>query len=138
MNALQRHHHGNILVGRIVVAVACLLILAANALLFKDAAAPIHPFPVLEVITVISLLWMFTGAWLMCTRKSVGRFLVLIILYLGSLGFFLTGVIGAATYEPALEGRLKPFFIATAIYLFVSLVLTHSKHVQRLTSRMWE
>ena len=52
--------------------------------------------------------------------------------------YALTGVIGAATYEPALEGRLKPFFIATAIYLFVSLVLTHSKHVQRLTSRMWE
>jgi hypothetical protein len=35
-------------------------------------------------------------------------------------------------------GRLTPIFIATGVYLYVSLVFTHSKHIRRLTSRAYE
>jgi hypothetical protein len=33
---------------------------------------------------------------------------------------------------------LTPIFIATGVYLYVSLVFTHSKHIRRLTSRAYE
>jgi len=138
MSPAHRHHHGNVFVGRVMVAVACLFVLGANGLVFKQAAGPPHPLPVLKVITVISLIWMFTGAWIMCARKSWGRYLVLTILYAGSLGFFLAGIATVATEDGDLVGRVQPIFIATAVYVYVSLVLTHSRHVRRLTSRTWE
>ena len=135
MNPSHHHHHGNILVGRIIVVVGCLFILVVNALVFKQASG-LHPMPIVKVIATITLLWMYAGAWLMCTRKIWGRFLVLIILYLGSLGFFLGGATGLASSQP--QEQVRGCFIAAAIYLFVSLVLTNSRHVHRLTSRMWD
>ena len=119
------------------MAVACLCIAGANSLLFKDAAAAAHPFPKLKIVAVISLLWMVAAAWLLCARAMVGRFLVLFILYAGCLGFFLDGIIRLAMLAPKFD-ELWPFFAATAIYFVVSVVVTHSVHVQRLTSRMWE
>jgi hypothetical protein len=121
-----------------MVVVGAILVLGANGLVFNEAAIPLHPLPALKGITVISLLWMFAGAWGTCARKLWARYLMLAILYVGSLGFFLTGIITLAMDDGPLLGRLQPIFIATALYLFVSLVLTHSKHVRRLTSRAWE
>ena len=140
MSDLQHHHHrhGKVFVGRVMVVVACLLVLWVNGLVFKEAAAPPHPIPALKVITVISLIWMFTGAWGMCARQAWSRYLVLTILYAGSLGFSLAGIITLATEDGVLVGRMGPIFIAAAVYLYVSLVLTHSKHVRRLTSRAFE
>jgi len=134
----HHHHRGSIFVGRIMVAGGCLLVLVANALIFKDASALPSPLPVLKVIAVISLIWIFAGAWGMCTRKVWMRFMVLIILYAGSIGYFLAGIITVSTGDGPLVGRLSSIFIATAVYLYVSLVLTHSRHVHRLTSRAWE
>lgn len=134
----HHRHHGRVGVGRVMVMAGCLLVLVANGLVFKAAAGPPRPLTGLKVIAVISLIWIFAGAWGMCTRKSWSRYLVLTLLYAGSLGFFLTGVISASMDDAALEGRLQPIFIATAVYLYVSLVLTHSKHVRRLTSRAFE
>ena len=45
---------------------------------------------------------------------------------------------GPFVQEGVLVGRARSVFIATAVYLFASLVLTHSKHVRRLTSRALE
>ena len=140
MNNQPHHHHqyGSVLVGRAMVGAACLLVLGANALVFKNAANPNHPNQLLETITLVSLLWIFAGAWFLCARKMWGRVLVLTILYMGCLGFFLTGIISASADETGQGGWFSSSIIAAVIYLFVSLVLTHSKHVQRLTSRMWE
>jgi hypothetical protein len=87
-----RHHrqHGSIFAGRIMVIVGCLLVLVANGLVFRDAAKVPPRLPLLELLTVISLIWMFAGAWGICTRRGWMRYLVLTILYIGSLGFFLT------------------------------------------------
>jgi len=134
----SNHHHGSIFAGRIMVVAGCLLLLGANALVFREASAAPHPLPPLKGITLISLLWIFAGAWGICTRKGWTRYLVLIILYAGSLGYFLASVITVTTGDGPLVGRLSSIFIATAIYLYVSLVFTHSKHICRLTSRAWE
>jgi hypothetical protein len=137
MSPIHHRHHGSVSVGRIMVVAGCFLVLVANTLVFKEAAVP-PPLPLLKVIAVMSLVWMFAGAWSMCTRTLWARFMVLIILYAGSLGFFLAGVITMATDDGPLVGRVQSIFIATAVYLYVSLVFTHSKHVRRLTSRAWE
>lgn len=134
----HHHRHGVVSLGRAMVVAGCVLILIANGLVFREASAPPHPLPLLKVITVISLVWMFAGASAMCMRKVWARYLVLTILYAGSLGFFLAGIITVSTNDGVLVGRLRPIFIATAVYLYVSLVLTHSKHVRRLTSRALE
>jgi hypothetical protein len=138
MSPPPRGHHGNILIGRIMVAVACLLVLWVNLLIFRQASAPRHPLPVLKVVTIISLLWMVAGAWGMCRRQNFGRSLVLTILYLGSFAGFIWGIIILGTADTSLAGGLEPTFIATAVYLITGLVLTHSKHVRRLTSRAYE
>jgi hypothetical protein len=134
----HHRHHGRVFAGRIIVAVACLFLLAVNAMLFKVAAARPHPIPALKLVAVASLLWMFTGAWGMCARQGWARVLTLMILYVGSVGYFLAGIITLTTNDGDLVGHLQPLFIATAVYLIVSLVLTHSRHVRRLTSRAYE
>ena len=70
--------------------------------------------------------------------QGLGAVLVLTILYSGSLGFFLAGIITESTNDGPMVDRVGCVFIATIIYLYVSLVLTHSRHVRRLTSRTWE
>lgn len=131
-------HHGSVRVGRVMVVAGCLLVLGANALVFKAASAPPRPIPTLEILTIISLVWMFAGAAGTCARLDWARFLMLTVLYMGSLGFFMAGIITVATDGGLLVGRLTPIFIATGVYLLASLVLTHSKHVRRLTSRALE
>jgi len=132
------HHHGRVQVGRAVVMVACVLVLAVNGLIYKQAAAPPHPLPALQVAAVISLIWMVSGAVGLCLRKSWGRALVLTILYAGAFGFFVAAIISLAAADQQSGLGLKTIFLGIAIYLIVSLVLTHSKHVHRLTSRTWE
>jgi len=131
------HHHGRIPVGRAIVAAACLLVVGVNAWLFAEAAAPSRPLPMLKLVVIISLVWMFAGAGLLWMRLALGRYLVLTILYAGSLGFFLAGAITECMDDAPLTGRVVPVFVAMAVYLVVSLVLTHSRHVRRLTSRAW-
>jgi len=121
-----------------MVAAGCLLILGANFLLFREAQKTSPPLPILKLISVVSLLWMFTGAYGICTRIVWTRSVVLAILYIGSIGFFVTAVIVASSGDGPLVGHLTPVFIATAVYLYVSLVFTHSKHIRRLSSRAWE
>ena len=121
-----------------MVIAGCLLILVANGLIFRDGATGPNRLPVLQVFALITLVWMYAGAYGMCIRKGWGRGLVLTVTYLGTVGAFLSAVIPLATDEGPLVGHEMPFFIAMAIYLYVSLVLTHSKHVHRLTSRVWE
>jgi hypothetical protein len=134
----RHRHHGNIFVGRVMVVAACLLVLWVNALIFKEASAPEHPLPVLKVVTVMSLVWMFTGALGVCGRMTWGRPLMLTILYAGSFAAYIWGLIILATADRTLAGGLKATFIATVVYLIMSLVMTHSKHVRRLTSRAYE
>jgi len=138
MTQPQHLRRGSVLVGRIMVAAACLLVLVANGVVFQSAASQPHPLPELQLVAVASLAWIFTGAWCMCIRKVWARGLTLSILYAGSLASFLAGVIAGATNEGPLVGHLQPLAISTAIYLFLSLVLTHSRHVRRLTSRIWD
>jgi hypothetical protein len=138
MTALRHHRHGSVFVGRIIVVVACILVLGVNALIFKEACAPQHPLPVLKVVAVMTLVWMFVGAFAVCRRMAWGRPLMLTFLYAGSFAACLWGLIILATADRTLAGGLKPTFIATAVYFITSLVLTHSKHVRRLTSRAYE
>jgi hypothetical protein len=134
----RHRHHGNVFVGRVILGVACLLVLSVNALIFQQASAPQHPLPVLKVVMVMSLVWMFTGAWAVGRRLTWGRPLMLAILYASALASGVWGLIILATADRTLAGGLKPTFIATAVYFVTSLVLTHSKHVRRLTSRAYE
>jgi hypothetical protein len=139
MGYSQHNRHGNIPTGRIMVVAGCLAVLVANGLVFREAAAFPHPLPPLEVIAVISLLWVFAGAWGMCMRKIWGRSMALTVLYAGSLSLFVSIMITlTGTSDGVLVGRLEPLIIADGIYLLASLVLTKSKHVRRLTSRQWE
>ncbi len=121
-----------------MVVAACLIMLVENGLLFKEGASPLHPVESLKVIAVLSLLWMFTGAWGIFFRKAWGRVLALTILYLCSAGYFLAVIITATSGSGVFVGRLRPIVIATLVYVYLSLVLTHSRHVRRLTSRTWE
>jgi hypothetical protein len=132
------HRHGVVRVGRIMVIAACVMLLVENGLLFREGASPEHPVEGLKVIAVLSLLWMFTGAWAMCFRKVWGRVLTLTILYLCSAGYFLAVIITVTSGSGVFVGRLRPIVIATLVYIYLSLVLTHSRHVRRLTSRTWE
>jgi hypothetical protein len=138
MTAHHHRHHGSVFVGRVIVVVACLLVLGVNALIFEQASAPQHPLPVLKVVTVMTLVWMYTGAFAVCRRMPWGRPLMLTILYAGSFAACLWGLIILATADRTLAGGLKPTFIATVVYFITSLVLTHSRHVRRLTSRAYE
>ena len=141
MAAAHRHprHVGIVMVGRIMVGVGSLLILVANGLLFKLAATRTPSIPELKVVTLITLVWMLTGAWGMFARKVWGRAMALTVLYIGSVAGFLTIIITlTGPHEGLLYGRLYPFYIATGLYIYVSLVFTNSKHVRRLTSRTWE
>jgi hypothetical protein len=132
------HRHGSVVVGRALVAVSCLLVLWVNALIFKQASDPRAPLPVLKGVAVITLLWMFAGASALCRRKAWGRTFVLTILYAGTFASFIWGIIILGTADTSLAGGVKPTFVTTGVYLYTSLVLTHSKHVRRLTSRIYE
>jgi hypothetical protein len=134
----RRHHHGNVFVGRIMVAAGFILALGANALIFRIATLKPHPVTGLKVISIISSVWMLAGAGAMCMRLAWGRYLMLSIVSLSAFCFFLTGLFTLSIDEGAMVGKSRPIFAATAIYLFVTLVLMHSRHVRRLTSRTWE
>jgi peptidoglycan/LPS O-acetylase OafA/YrhL len=124
--------HGNIFVGRIIVAAAFLLVLAVNWLIFKQAGIPEHPNPWLKMAAIISLIWMFAGGWGMYIRMGWGRAWVLTILYVGSLGFLIAVISLLVMGE---HDWLMVLSIGTAVYSLASLVLTNSKHVKRLTKR---
>jgi hypothetical protein len=134
----SHHRHGKVSLGRIMVAVAFLLVLAANLLLYKQAASPASPSPILQLIVIISLLWMFAGAAGMCVRRAWGRVLILTILNAGAFGFFILGMIALTSKDSGFGGLIRFIFIAVAIYAIASLVLTNSRHVRRLTSRALE
>jgi hypothetical protein len=134
----HHHHHGSATRGRAMAIVGCLLIIAANAFVFKDARDQARPILFLQLCMAISLIWILAGTWAMCVRLVWGRFFVLTVLYIGTIGFFIATLISITTEGGPLEGRLTPLFIAGVIYLVVSLALTKSRNVRRLTSRAWE
>jgi hypothetical protein len=129
--------HGNIIAGRMIVAVACVFVLLVDSLLFKQAQRE-PPQPALKGATLVSIAWLLAGAVAMCVRKVWGRTLALTILYLGSFGLFIMAVVTVATADSQLANGLKTFLISMTVYVIASLVLTHSSHVRRLTSRMFE
>jgi hypothetical protein len=132
------HHHGNVLVGRIIVLVGCLIILGINYKLFTIASWR-PPLPAMKGLLVISMLWMFAGAGLTIGRVAVGRYMALTILYAASFGLFVTSVISNSLDDRAMAIRLRmPTFFAAAVYLIISLVFTYSRHIYRLTSRAFE
>jgi xanthine/uracil permease len=125
-------------VGRITVVVVCVIVLGINAFIFKKAAERPQPLPALQASAVVSLMWMFAGAWGLYTRKNWGRVLMLAILYAGCFGLFLAWIMTLSLDSGPLQGRLAPIVLGMVIYLISSLVLTHSKDVKRLTSRALE
>jgi hypothetical protein len=134
----SHRHPGKILHGRAIVAVAAVIILVADWLIFRQAIRTPFPFSGLPVAVVISVIWLIAGAVAMGMRFAWGRAMVLAILYTGAIGFFVIAIITISDADGFLAVRLKSLFGTTFIYLVVSLVLTHSKHVRRLTSRAWE
>ena len=138
MSAAHVSRHGNIVVGRVIIAVACLLVVCVNVLMFKRSVAPPEQLRLLKGLMVISFIWIFTGAWAMCTRRNWGRPLVLTIFYAKTFIYFVLVIIILGAADLTLAGGLKPTFIGMVVYFITSLVLTHSKHVRRLTSRAYE
>lgn len=134
----SHRNHGNAVVGRITLGVACLLIIGANGLIYWKVAAPPPQIPVLKILTIITIPWMVAGAWFTNDRATWGRGMMLTILYAGSLGLFMTGIITVTMEDSPLRDRLGPIFIATGVYVVVTLVVTYSKHVRRLTNRTWD
>ena len=139
MSPSHHHRHGSILVGRIFVAVACLLVLGANLMICKAATSPQFPVPAyVKARLLAGLVWLFAGALAMCMRRGWGRYMALFFVYVETFDFFLSGIVAFNSAEIVPPGMIKAYFIGTAVYLYVALVLTHSKHVQRLTSRAYE
>jgi len=135
----RRHRHGNIRVGRVMVAAGCLIVAAANGWISWQASRPPDPGKALEILMLITLPWIFAGAWGMVTRQNWGRVMMLAILYVGSLAFFLETMTMLTLNSGAPQSsHIRPMIVGLAAYLIVSLFLTHSKHVRRLTSRALE
>ncbi len=134
----SHRHRGNILLGRAIVAAASVIILVADLLIYRQAIKTPFAFSGLPITVIISAIWLVAGAVAMGMRYAWGRAMVLAILYAGASGLFVIAIvtIGAADGSPAIV--LKSLFATAFIYLVVSLVLTNSKHVRRLTSRNWE
>lgn len=134
----SHHHHGNIVLGRITVAVAIVFVLAADWLICRQENRT--PFPVagIQITIIISVIWLVAGAIAVGMRYAWGRAMVLTILYSGAFGFFVTAIITVGDADGRLAVRLIPLLATTSIYLVFGLILTHSKHVKRLTSRAWE
>ena len=132
------HRHGVVSLGRIMVVVAFLLVLAANLLLYKQSAASSSSSPLLQEVVIISLVWMFAGAVGLYVRKAWGRVLLLTILNAGAFGLFLLGMVALTSKDNSFGGLIRFIFIAMAVYVIASLVLSNSRHVRRLTSRALE
>ena len=135
----HRHHHGNAKVGRIIVAVGCLILLA-DALYTCKVTVELGDkmTSMTNVSAFVVLIWVYTGAGAMCMRKMWGRFLVLTILYIETLSTFVQGIVAVNDTEGQWALIAKTLFMNSAIYLVVSLVFTHSRHIKRITSRTWE
>ena len=138
MGYSSRHHHGDIRVGRIIIAVALLPILAVNWLIFRHDAATPYPVPGMQLAMIIGGLWFVAGAIANGARKAWGHTFILTILYLGMFAFFITVVVVIANAAGPIAPQLKAMIIGITVYLIVTLVLSHSRHVRRLTSRVWE
>jgi hypothetical protein len=134
----SHRHHGNIQLGRTIVAAAALVILVADWLIYRQAISTPFPPPGLPATIIISIVWLIAGAIAMGMRHAWGRVMVLSILYIGAIGFFVIAIITISAADGPMADRLKSLFATTFVYFVVSLVLTHSKHVRRLTSRAWE
>jgi hypothetical protein len=136
--APPRHHHGSIRIGRIMVVVCCLFIVLADALVFREDKTNAYPLPGTQLVIAISLVWLAAGAAGLIMRRPWGRYFLLIVIYIFCVTFFITAIIVVASGEGEVAARLKPLSVTTIIYLVISLVLTQSKNVRRLTSRQWD
>jgi len=136
----MNHHHGrgNIKIGRMFVAGGTLAVLGTNALVYKEAMVTAYPVPGVPVAMITGMMWMIAGAGGWCMRRPWGRFMSLTILTAGCFGLFVTGVVTVANAQGAVAKQGELAFVATAVYLVVTLVLAKSKNVRRLTSRTWE
>ncbi|MGA3171223.1 MAG: hypothetical protein ABSE62_09425 [Chthoniobacteraceae bacterium] len=138
MTGHHRHRHGNPFVGRIIVAVACLFLLGADLIICKAATRPgAQPDKLGVAITFMLLGWIYSGAIATCARKLWGRVLMLTLIYIATIYFFISTVI-LLNSRVIPKDYAKALIFGTVIYLVVSLVLTRSKDVRRLTSRVWE
>jgi len=121
--------------GRCWTGAVSLVILAVNASIYTWAATPPDPIPLLQMLMLVSLPWLFAGAWGLCTRKGWGRAMMLGVLYLGSVAF-LIGWIFSLTTELQEFGHCSTVLLLGMVgYVICSIALTTSKDVRRLTSR---
>ena len=137
MNKPPRQH-GSLAAGRALVVAGCLAVAGANAGVFLSAVRRPYPLVLPESAAAIISIWMVAGAIGLCCRKIWGRYFILLILCLGTIGFSLGGILITLGRDEASAGLPEKLFLAVLIYLVVTLVLTYSHHVKRLTSRVWE
>ena len=120
------------------MAVATLLILGIDLLIYRQTNLTPFPLPDFQVILVVSIIWLIAGAIALCVRKAWGRVMVLTILVAGCLSFFVNIVVVLSDGTPPIAARIKPLSLAIFIYFVAILVISNSKHIRRLTSRTWE
>jgi hypothetical protein len=138
MSYRHRQKHGNIQLGRAVVAVAAFLILGVDWLIYRQDARTPFPFPGLQLYIIISIIWFIAGVIGLCMRQPWGRVMALTILSVGALALFATAIMIIGGAEDQMAVRLKPLSAAILIYFVAGLVIAKSKHIRRLTSRTWE
>jgi len=121
-----------------MVAAVVFFILGTDWLIYRQGTRT--PFPVagFQVAIIISIAWFVAGAVAMGMRHVWGRVMVLAILYGGAIGFFVTAIITVGAADGQVAVRLKPLSFAILIYFVAALVVANSRHVRRLTSRVWE
>ena len=134
----SRHKHGNIPRGRITVAIAVIFVLGVDWLIYRQANRTPFPFAGLQAILIISGIWLIVCAIALGMRQAWGRFMVLTILYAVTGAFFLLAIITISGADGQTAVRLKTLAVGTLIYFVAGLFLANSRHVRRLTSRIWE
>jgi hypothetical protein len=137
MSHTHHHRHARVSVGRLKVAIVCVLVLAADGWIFKRAARG-PEIKAMEVAALIGIPWVLAGAWGLCTRKGWGRALMLGVIYIGSFAGVVTWL-AAMTGDPGpLRDRATPLIAGTGVYAVCGLLLSKSRDVRRLTSRALE
>lgn len=130
--------HGSVAVGRTIVVAVCLGLSAMNFYLFRAAQLRVHPLPMIAVPAVVIFFWMLAGGAALYLRRVWGRYFLLVVLCLGSITFGVGGILITLNQDEIYNGMPEKLFITVAVYTAVTLVLTSSQHVRRLTSRIWD
>jgi hypothetical protein len=97
-----------------------------------------YPVPDFPVILIVSMIWLIAGAIALCMRQPWGRVMVLTILIAGCLSFFVNIVAILGDAAGSVAARIEPLLLAIVIYFVAILFINNSRHIRRLTSRVWE